>query len=348
MLPKKSGFIQIIIIVVIILAIAGAAAAGYFYSQSSSQKATQNTSQSQTLPTPDSTANWKTYQGDEFSFKYPMDWPNPQISTLNNELGIYFYLEKTEKMIATVATSNQNFEENKFNLNINEPRLKVSSTIIERNLKGINIVEADVTNTVFDSQGNITEETKRYSVLIPLGKRTIIINTEPQLRSTIDQILSTFKFTDSASTPDSISTTKPALSPTPISTASWKTYTNTKYNYSYKYPDTWYDSFIVSAPCKTCGGVPNGLAIITSDNSAGLSAKQLLQKDMVDEPYAKFVATPSYFSGLDVAVADGFVGAGEPGLHVYIVKNSLVYQILFDGVDNDVQNQILSTFKFTN
>lgn len=130
--------------------------------------------------------------------------------------------------------------------------------------------------------------------------------------------------------------------------ASWKTYRNTEYNYSYRYPDTWHDQFTVNKPCEGCGGVEAGLTVLVRKNTAMLSAKDFAQRAIESNRSAQMLPKPEYFTfhNLDGEIANGFPGAGSPGIYAFIVDEGRIYTLQFDGVDDETAHTILNTFYF--
>lgn len=85
--PKLTKWVKILIVVVT-LALISLPAGIYFLGKNTAPK-TQNTPQAvaKPTPTPDPTANWKTYSGSIFSLKYPANWflsPGAQSVTLSD------------------------------------------------------------------------------------------------------------------------------------------------------------------------------------------------------------------------------------------------------------------------
>jgi len=154
-------------------------------------------------------------------------------------------------------------------------------------------------------------------------------------------------------------------SPTTDPTANWKTYTNTKYGYTFKYPNPWTEncskdisqnsplsqSVIVcpeAYPTGPFGGIPAYFNVTVESKKIGETAQDIKKLKEKENPSIKEVSVPK-IANYDVA-ASYFEGAGIPNATVYLVKNpsdTTYMNITGDGIDENIYNQILSTFKFT-
>jgi len=155
---------------------------------------------------------------------------------------------------------------------------------------------------------------------------------------------------------------QPAVSPTPTvyqspipattadPTANWKTYTDSKYNYSFKYPDT------ETIKITDYTGELSTISLIntktkledlvfyvgTTDESTGYSKN--------DTNYTK---STTNIGGLDATRVSLPMGQNPPQELVFFTNNGKYYhfQFIWDGKDQTALttfDQILSTFKFTN
>ncbi len=181
----------------------------------------QNSQVTMPSATPDPTAGWKTYTNVQYGFqlKYPPDW-SVEVSP-------------DGKSIALVsAETEMALEEN--NKELSDPKL----------IKNC-ITEGPVSEIVFSNHSTLALDIQQYHPqVIEKNYNGIIFKVHPIFGmidgttyetekdnknyvfdvydpARIDQILSTFKFTNS------------------VDTSTWKTYTNTKYGYSIQYPETW-------------------------------------------------------------------------------------------------------------
>lgn len=146
----------------------------------------------------------------------------------------------------------------------------------------------------------------------------------------------------------------PSLSPLPSTeTANWKTYTNTTYNFSIKYPDAWYIGeqqnviYVNNAPIPSIPlthGLPSSLqiSIYTSPQD-------------IPNPIWKHKTEKTTLGGISATrVTDQEAGGLDDIARTTIVINSgkISYVLVFANTDingghNPVFDQILSTFKFT-
>ncbi len=149
------------------------------------------------------------------------------------------------------------------------------------------------------------------------------------LNTTVTQILSTFKFTDTAPDP----------------TAGWKTYTNTKYGLTLKYPSSF---SIIENSNNFFSAKDSSLWLVLHINNPGSGGTEIYN------PITKTIA----IDGVAVSYRTGRVlemGSSVPSTErVWIGSSShggTSFDFIFtasDGVDRtQLVNQILSTFKFT-
>jgi hypothetical protein len=167
----------------------------------------------------------------------------------------------------------------------------------------------------------------------------------------------------SASATDSAATTTTA-----DVTASWKTYTNDTYGFSFKYPNDWtteeaksYDKTVpvirIASPETTKAGggyegpAPFDLSVYYYSTAASIDSKYSSILDYMND---KTVFVSGYNS-INFAGQTAY-DATEPGMGSYYTinldKNSHIFKLFFDrkGTKADLsptENQILSTFQFT-
>lgn len=151
-------------------------------------------------------------------------------------------------------------------------------------------------------------------------------------------------------------------SPTPNpTTASWKTYTNSSYSFSIKYPE----DFTATETNADSAGIRTELAEIRRNdhsfptlniylfpNPQNLSAVDFI-KTLPDYEGGKFVKPlpeqPSYFSSMDAVKANGFGGAGNTGNQAFISdKKGHIFDLFTSDLDEATIDRLFSTFKFTN
>ena len=195
---KQKGFAPIIIIVLITLGIAG-----YFgYKQF---KPTVDNLIGSSFPTPDPTVNWKTYTNNKarYEIKYPASWfiTNNTISNVQSPL--------PEKGTVVI------------NLYPADGSITNLDTLLDSILKDFKSMEGDPAFTSYESKTSTT--VAEYPALKVSGKgyggnylSYLIVDSNTKtgahisiafqegdlenFQSTIDQILSTFKFTDQSNT----------------------------------------------------------------------------------------------------------------------------------------------------
>lgn len=167
-----------------------------------------------TLVPADPVANWKTYSTNEFTFKYPQGW----------QVGQPAHFPDTY-ILQPSATFNAESQKDRVSVSVSESCLNTQCL------------------TVFDLDGYVkqwgfkivgqsdVDNMKADKVLLPNGdtgyimvkdKSAITISTD-KYYTELDQILSTFKFTDKTTSVDD-----------------WKSYTGTKFGIMINYPAGWY------------------------------------------------------------------------------------------------------------
>ena len=182
--------------------------------------------------TADPTADWKTYTNAQygFEFKYPVDWkiddnlklnrccldvfnsPEPYQgdSLKQNVMKAQFQYQTLSTVSSMEQFINRAIADN--NQSEMSPKITRGSITNFKNQNGIDIIKFDY------GQASL-----KYTYSIPMKPdfsqmiNILVWNPDP----VFDQILSTFKFTDS------------------VDTSTWKTYTNTQYGFSFMYPLDW-------------------------------------------------------------------------------------------------------------
>lgn len=317
--------------------------------------------QSIVTPTPnpvEETVNWKMYTNtkDGYSIKYPNGAKLTEGGSYSsdgvfvadaNRVSMLVDVEKNESdqlgglgnFIVAITT-----EDNKKGLVLDDFKKEFDGISEDLDIEGKRIEKGllDGRTYITGAAGGVRGMTQ--IILIEKGK-IYKITFEPKLSVTGDMILSTFKFTNQ------------------IDTADWKTYTNNAGKFRIQYPPEWMEDYKTSShgrlvlltmdSCQECGGMKGGMYIYLLDNKKKLTAKDYLMSIVIPAQQGcgniKIVPDqPASFGGLDVVMANGFCGAGSPGLDVYIAQESNIIELRSDGLDDDITNKILSTFKFTN
>jgi len=133
-------------------------------------------------PTPDPTADWKTYEGDGFSFKYPSDIsvdPNNKnamiVSKVPSAIEFYVLTEKVQQLVEQ------------------SEGLKSNEQIMMGGIPGVKIKGSEgIAGTVQYIKGLVENNNKTYYVGFSTQSPELFNNFSPKF----DQILSTFKFTE--------------------------------------------------------------------------------------------------------------------------------------------------------
>src|SRR5258708_996588 len=195
----KSAKVWPIIVLLALLIPTGA----YFLGKSQSNKQT-STVQTSPTPTPDPTANWRTYLSTEYQFKYPNNY--------------YIYEDKTQPKIVHISPDALD----KYAKG-GTPRIDISLSIniMPSNQKSESVKVGNLEGIIFKNTGcqytcdlvfvNANKSKYEISSVKPFGKEIPF--------SIFQQILSTFKFTDP--------------------TANWKPYMGATGNFTIKYPSSW-------------------------------------------------------------------------------------------------------------
>ena len=174
--------------------------------------------------------------------------------------------------------------------------------------------------------------------------------------SSLEKQISTMKRV--GTTPQPTSTPPSSLTPTSHSdsedTASWKTYTNTKYNYSVKYPN---DLMPKEEPAANGFLIRTNFWDMVNDTAVfGIEIRKASLTEAVEgvkDDYQKMSVTWE-LQREDKIVHQGYDGyrleyesEATVGINVLIMINNGAYSYLICS-DKHIVDQILSTFRFTN
>ena len=215
---------------VLALAIVGVAIVGYFASayyftlwpfEVSVAPVPTFTPRPSTAVKVEDTSNWKVYRNQEygFEFKYPNDWnlkENKEYfnGKLTTEVLLSTNFDDLAPIIQFFITPNVNTTNSE---NI-EPYGEWTTIISKESV----IIAGIKTNRYVTSGPDAPNHTE-----ISLVKNNNLFSIDTNIRdadllkNVFDKILSTFKFIE------------------PVDTSTWKTYTNTKYGFEFKYPEDW-------------------------------------------------------------------------------------------------------------
>lgn len=231
-IPKRRSPFIFILFLLFLIALAGAGYYGFMYYKEVSKPSPTPTTEPTPVATTDPTADWKIYINPSWkiSFKYPQTWTDLKLE------GSESYVSKDSSNIINL-TINKGIYYNDKPLDPYSSAFSASigQKVGEENEKiKIADLEIDGRDAVVVSMDYLqsTQEPPSYSYIyiIKDNNSLFILNFWSQdgdksktnimdQKETFDQILSTFKFIDKET-----------------DTSNWKTYTNTKYKYSFKYP----------------------------------------------------------------------------------------------------------------
>jgi hypothetical protein len=299
----------------------------------------------------DVTADWKTYTNTDygFSFKYPINWnlnlgkPNSSANivdkidfstNLTGADGQYSYFSIESKtysgtasdylaQLKQVDTENQNQGGPSHNFPLEE---NVTLGTDWLKLSDVMTLAAKHDWYIKDNSGKIFVA----KVLKQPGEGPIT-----DISSSIDtanSILSTLQFTNN--------------------TADWKTYTNTTFGYSVKYPKSWGE--YSSNTAETVN--------LATDNGNGKGGIQIvaITGKTLDQAIADSTTVGANYS---TSTTSDVVVGGEQGkqikgvtpkpesdtgnVNIFVKHNTTVYRILGDDMENPEWSQIITTFEFT-
>ena len=380
----KSKLPLIVIGIVLFLLLAGSAAGFYIVNQQGFKETPKPTTTqivTKPSPTPNPTADWKTYISDKkYSIKYPPNYsflPKGSKITVEDILvqpadDAIVYIEQNQPkphgggpygLIMTIRGTTKPSDGLTLRQRL-ERNFQKRETIVEETkfvdlvINGIPAIKEMVGSKTYYAY--IENELKSYSIEIAANSDT------NNYELTVDQILSTFKFTNSQI----------------VDTSNWKIYNNSTYNYSFKYPDGYLLDEIkdftgrweknlgvleVSINTSTLGmggGHGNIHVQVWTFKKSGLSLQQWIdahiskvdaQNPQTDEiiyvnPENKKMEVKN---GINWQIMDAYRGEGT--YTIALTENSnYIYAIVLAGKefgkDSNIANyylSILSSFKFT-
>lgn len=368
---KSKGFAPIFI-VIIIAALVG----GYLLYQNQSKLTPPFQLITKPSPTPiDETANWKTYINKYYNFeiKYPEDATLRDISVeevthepTNGLIDITLPRKTMQDFSAGLAIETEN---NPKLLNAQDyclSRFKGNDLKEKKQINIGNIAAYMVKiNTHIGPDEIMNCVTKGNKILI-LRYSLDVIENDPLVKEhskILDLIVSTFKFL--------------SPSPTSVDTSNWKTYTNTKYRYSFKYPPEYtirscvncFDlsavDFMTLSPLNRASTKEYGKIMIShlKDNTQNQPVDDYLNElsTIVNQPIVPGSKQQVSVNGYDELIvinrdenndADSenvYLTNGKTGIHLsfdgdYPDENAGIRISEFKNVS--IFNQILSTFRF--
>lgn len=377
---KQKGF-SVILILVGIFIISGVIISGAYYLGTLKSKPQNPMVTSQTpQPTPDETANWKTYISTwgNFKFKYPNEWRIVEEREESYSMTLDNQKDQTsiESVSISISTGIYNITEEEFTNPqswywLNRTGAAKASPIKATPLEigGKKAMKWDPEHYDPTLKNYPRRVSTNYEIWLGgSNKRGMSISliyaeANPKSREVLnifDKILSTFKFTDQNQGVD---------------TSNWKTYTNKQHNFSLKYPpifnldsEDWGHTNVINTGTSV-GGVNFVHDIIANNNitdrmtlnvsavSTSLSmngvAKVYCGGDFGDRfSLCTLVDKPTIPDSLQY-----FDNAHYRSINTIIAHDNLLFEIElsdnnperpFTKDEVDIYNQILSTFKFTN
>jgi hypothetical protein len=199
---KQKGFAPILVLVGIFITVL--AVATIYLTQSRNSQPTQTSVSSpipSASPTTTNNSSWKIYTSEKFgySIKYPESWTmtdeTNSINKLDPETLEYINLNDPQRdnwantVILIVFSQGIDKYVNQYKNASPNPDITRNQTV--SSLNGIQIIKEE---TIHRQTGSDTSET--YHIIIPLKEGTLGVYGQLQDKELIDQILSTFKFTD--------------------------------------------------------------------------------------------------------------------------------------------------------
>lgn len=344
--PSPRRFNPILILVVVILLVL-VGVGGLFLGKSLNgpQKSTQPAAYSLPTqiptPTPDPTANWKTYSNTlaKFEIKYPAEWKEKTSPT--SGLPVFYSVDEKEVLFYNFGP--------KGGMSMGDT---IDNFCKGRHMKEIRRLFLDNFPAVYCQDPTLEPNRIFNQVLVQKDDFQIEINgdfvkedSENSLKI-YNQILSTFKFLDQNQTSD---------------ITNWKTYRSVNGNFSLKYPQEYqaYENQVVSV---------DGMKVASPDTF------QIVSTD-IPNLNTNFTLTIKYINGTDLSLAlapclktmtsetftlgkiQGTIYKDSPcgpfgSTVVLFSHNDLIYtvstetHVLYKEISNYV-DQILSTFRFT-
>jgi len=334
---KQKGYALRIVVLILAVLLIGV---GMYYSY------TKQTNQS--LPTasvsPDETANWKTYTNTKYGYiiKYPASLNPLESQPDSTNLKV---LSLTYFSVTPEGPDVTNFLVRVIKANLGEA-VQTMKDEFQNSSFIYKLVKEEKISSLLGYSGYRLEYTSAQP-----GVNTLVFYTkEPYSyvisadKSKIDQILSTFKFTDQTD-----------------ETANWKTYTNKKYEYSMSYPselsydeysngDTRFYLTVDGKNNKTPTGLKDSFSILVR---TGSSPENAALKEL-DQAYEEKVSFNNV-SGVKMKPNDNFpfdyyLSPTEKNTPILRAYASIDYSTLTPSANNkamDIFKKMVSTFKFT-
>lgn len=335
--PRQNNFLVILLSILLLISVG---VAGFFAYQTqmlvkelTAMKSASTPVSSEELKN-DPASDWKTYSNSKYglSLKYPSDWTiktdpiystNPRLVTFDTKMSTNLQPMEYQNREFFIAHHNN---------------IKDMASWIAENYQGATVVNnIKINNNDFlVINGGIQARAREYAIKI--GENSYLrfvlepVDKEDEFDELFDQILSTFKFTESDPTGD------------------WKTYTNTSSNYSIRYPSDWkidnQSAGSMGATVPDAGYIQIGygnavsgvlgieeLQMIPPSEEANLNSTKVVG-DLTLRCNGKFTTDTKTWCWIKVPNMNKY-------LSIHVFKNT-------NEEMNDLLDQILSTFKFIN
>lgn len=287
----------------------------------------------QASPTTDPTAKWKVYKNNLYEFKYPQNWYLQDTST-----GQFFYTSQQDEAAAAPSSkfSVTTDDKNLLKITSADPigtKKEIGDKIFETKISTVSVGSHPAFKVKTEVQaGSQTDALPGWTVVIDMGSNILnldITGSTDADNKLLDQILSTFKFTDSSASADM---------------SGWKTYMSIIHSFSLKYPSNWeayeHDGEIFFRPKSEDG------AAISIDIFSNQSTTLKLVTDGVKNYWDERQVGTVNISGITATEVSG-IEKGKKNAVVVFEYGDNIYRMQTLGDHADVFNQILSTFTFT-
>lgn len=298
-------------------------------------------------------SSWKTYTSDKlgFSFQYPKENEIPPLEGINSvsgrRIGQVVLSPISHNAIqgtVFVEVDNQN-ENNDVAPTCNDNAISKERTM---SINGVDFLKYDVSKErkqagfPSDSESSATEYCAihngiAYKIIVMTAQYSVG-NSVPDVNknAVLNQIVASFKF----------------ISPSPVATSDWKTYTNEKYGFNFQYPKEW----TVSDTSKGTTDATFEYSVYPPCNSSTCNdSGPLIQFALLKSSFSEYIGNTN-FSNKSVYTLDGRTGFAVSSLSgsTYIFdKDGKAFTIIVGkpgikekSIGEEV-DQIFSTFKFT-